>query len=81
MLVHEFTPWSEQDEYEHRVVFGRCNRLLCSERLFVHWKSVCVKWTLFLELSLDMCYLVDGVEVARVPHTVFIICCFLFLEV
>ena len=42
---------------------------------------MCVKWILFLELSLEMCYLTDVVEVARVPHIVFIFCCFLFLEV
>ena len=42
---------------------------------------MCVQWKLFRELSLEMCYLTDGVEVARVPQSVFIFCCFLVLEV
>ena len=42
---------------------------------------MCVKWTLFLDLSLEMCSLADGVEVARIPHSVFIFCCFVSLEV
>ena len=32
---------------------------------------MCVKWILFLELSIEVCYLADGVEVARVPQCVY----------
>ena len=29
-----------------------------------------MKWSLFRELPLEMCYLADGVEIARVSHSV-----------